>query len=242
MTNLVQAELIKGRHSFGRRCMILFPMIATFFSIFLMSGELSQIAAYNWWYVLLLPAAVAFLAIGLINNEKRIAFIQLKTLPISSQKIWLAKIIAGCTYLFLMNAILFGFTTVAGIFFGSQYPIWRGLVAGLVLTITWGWQIPLGMWLVTKFNSTIAFLSLFAVNTICSLQDIAGGQLWLIPFAIPSRLMAAIIGINPNGVPLSADSPLWHTNVIFPGITITIALFILITGLTLKVFDGSSER
>lgn len=242
MTKLIQAEYIKGRRSFGRRCMILFPMVATLFAIFLMSGQLSQIAAFNWWYILLLPAAVAFLAISLINSEKRMGFINLKTLPFPSQKIWLSKIITGCTYLFLMNAILFSFATISGLLFGSQYPVWRGLSAGLVLTITWAWQIPLGMWLVTKFNSTAAFLGLVAINIICCNQDIAGGKLWFIPFAIPSRLMAPTIGINPNGVPLSANSPLWDASVIFIGIAITAFLFILMTWVTTKAFDWSKKN
>jgi lantibiotic protection ABC transporter MutE/EpiE family permease subunit len=242
MVKLIQAEYIKGRRGFGRRGMIFFPMIATFFAVFLMSGKLSQIAAYNWWYILLLPAAVAFLAISLINNEKRLEFINLKTLPIPSQKIWLSKILTGCTYLFLMNALLFGFSTISGMIFGSSYPIWRGLLAGGVLTITWAWQVPMGMWLVTKFNSSIAFLSLFAINTICSLQNIAGEKLWVIPFAIPSRLMAPIIGVNPNGIPLATDSPLWDTRVILPGIAITVCLFFLMTGITTKLVDWSNKN
>ncbi|MBV7392087.1 lantibiotic immunity ABC transporter MutE/EpiE family permease subunit [Enterococcus alishanensis] len=242
MKQLIQAEYIKGRRSFGRRSMIIFPMVAILFAVFLMSGQLSQIAAYNWWYILLLPAAVAFLVISLINSEKRMGFINLKTLPISSQKIWVSKIITGFTYLFLMNVMLFGFSTISGLLFGSQYPIWGGLLAGLLLTITWAWQVPLGMWLVTKFNSTAAFLCLIAANTVCSFQDIAGGQLWYIPFAIPPRLMTPIIGINPNGVPLSANSPLWNTSVILPGVIITIFLFIFSAWFTTKSFDWSREK
>lgn len=240
MLSLVQSEYIKGRRSFGRKSLVLLPLLTVLLALLLMGGRLSQIAAYNWWYMLLLPTVVALVCINLTAPEKGTQFFNLAVLPVSKAKIWLAKIWTGCSYVLAANLLVFGLTTILGIFFGSQYPFWRGILAALVLTLTWIWQIPLGMFLSTKFGSAATLLGVLAVNMICSLQTIAGGSLWFIPFAIPARLMAPLIGMNPNGLPLAFDSPLHDTSVLLPGLLISAALFILLLFITRAWFDCRS--
>lgn len=72
--------------------------------------------------------------------------------------------------LFIGNLIVFGLTTISGLFFGSQYPIWRGLAAAVVLTIAWVWQIPLGIVLIRQAKFGGDFLGILGVNIICSIQ------------------------------------------------------------------------
>lgn len=242
MNRLIQGEFIKGRRSFGRRSLVLFPLLVSLMAIFLMGGQFTQIGAYNWWYMMLLPTVTALVCINLINPDKRLDFFNTSTLPVAQARVWQAKIWTGCSYLFLANGVVFGLTTLSGSLFNAQYPVWRGLTAGLVLTITWLWQIPLGMFLAVQFNSTVTFLSILVLNVGFSIQDIAGGTLWFIPFAIPARLMAALIGVNPNGVPMDAASPLHDPRVILPGIAITSFLFILLFLFTTKWFSrGRNE-
>ncbi len=237
MGKLIQAEYIKGKRSFGRRSLFFFPLLIALMAIFLMGGQFTQIGAYNWWYMMLLPTVAALVCINLIDPDKRLDFFNINTLPIAPSKIWQAKLWTGCSYLLLANAIVFGLTTLSGLLFGGQYPLWRGLAAGLVLTLTWLWQIPLGMFLAARFNAIVTFLSLLGLNIFCSGQDTAGGDLWFIPFAIAPRLMAPIIWINPNGVPMTADSPLHDTSVILPGLIITLLLFAALSWLTTKWFS-----
>lgn len=242
MARLIYAEVLKGHRSFGHRSLIIFPSLVTMLAILLMLGQQSQIGAYNWWYTLCLPATVAFFTMQLTNVDKQLKDYNLKVLPIAAKKIWLIKILTGCLYLILANCISFGFSTLAGIIFGSQYPAGRGILAAFVLTITWLWQVPLGIFLVAKFNGTISFLILITVNIIFISQDFAGGSWWWIPFAIPARLMAPIVGINPNGVPLAENSFLWDRTVIIPGMLITLVLFFIITFLTTKWFVGRNQN
>ena len=237
MNKLIQGEIIKGRRSFGRRSLILFPLLVSLIAIFLMCGQFTQVGAYNWWYMTLLPTVTALVCINLINPDKRLDFFNTSILPIPQTKVWQAKVWTGCSYLFLANSLVFGLTTLSGWFFDAQYPVWCGLAAGLVLTITWLWQIPLGMFLAAQFNSSVTFLSILVLNIGFSIQDIAGGSLWFIPFAIPARLMAALIGINPNGVPMDASSPLHDPRVILPGLAITSLLFVLWFLFTTKWFS-----
>lgn len=241
MVNAIKSELIKGRRSFGRKSLVLFPLLAALMAIILMGGAFAQVGAYNWWYMMFLPVTVALVCINLTEPEKRMQFFNVVILPAPKGRVWLAKVWTGCCYIFIGNLIVFGLTTISGLFFGSQYPVWRGIAAALVLTVTWAWQIPLGMFLSSKLNSVVTFLGILGVNVICSFQNIAGGRLWFIPFAIPARLMAPILGINPNGVPMAPDSPLHDSNVVLPGIFITAALLAVSLLLTKIWFDGRSE-
>lgn len=237
MVRLIVGEYIKGRHSFGRRSVVIFPLLTTLMAVFLMGGQLTQVGAYNWWYMLFLPMVVSMISINLVNIDKKLAFFNIDILPVTRSNIWMAKILAGCSYILVANTLLFGLTTVSGIIFGSQYSNLNGIFAGIVLTISWLWQIPLGMFLVAKFNSTFAFLTLISLNIIFSIQDIAGGDYWFIPFSIPARLMAPIIGVNPNGIPLTSVSSLHDSGVILPGILITLFLFLVGGIMTIRWFS-----
>lgn len=241
MVNLIKSEIIKGRRSSGRKSLVLFPLLVALMAIVLMGGEFTQVGAYNWWYMMFLPTVVALACINLTGPEKRMQFFNVAILPMPKGNVWLAKVWAGCCYIFTGNLIVFGLTTLSGAFFGAQYSLLRGIAAALVLTVTWAWQIPMGMFLSAKFNSVVAFLGILGINVICSIQTIAGGRLWFIPFAIPARLMAPILGINPNGVPMAPDSPLHDFSVVLPGILITAALLVISLLLTKNWFNGRSE-
>lgn len=241
MINLIKSEMIKGRRSFGRKALLYFPLLVTLMAVALMGGQLTQVGAYNWWYMMFLPICVALTCINLTAPEKQLHFYNIAVLPITKAKVWGSKVATGCLYLLVSNLFVFGFTTLSGFLFGAQYPLLRGIAAALVLTLTWAWQIPFGMFLSTRFNSAVTFLGILGLNIICSFQDIAGGKLWYIPFAIPARLMAPILGINPNGVPMSPQSPLHDFSVVLPGLIITIMLFVITVLLTNAWFNGRSE-
>lgn len=241
MFNLIKAEYIKGKRSFGKRSLVIFPLLVAMMAIALMGGAYAQAGAYNWWYMMFLPTCVALMCINLIEPEKTMCFFNVAVVPIQKDKQWLAKIWTGCCYLFISNLIVYALTSISGFLFASQYPVWQGFAAALVLTVTWAWQIPLGMLLTWKFNSMVTFMAILCANILCSIQDIAGGRLWIIPFAIPARLMSPILGINPNGITMSDDSPLHDFGVVAPGILICAILFVLLLLATKKLFANRSE-
>lgn len=237
MTNLVKSELVKGRRSFGRKVLWLFPLLCALLATILMGGSNSQIGIFNWWYIILLPTVVALVCINLIDPDQRLHFFNILILVSTKKQIWLAKILTGLSYLLLTNVLIFGITSITGIFFGSQYEAWRGIVAIIFLSVSFAWQIPLGMFLVTKFNSSVTIISLIGLDLFFGSQPFAGTNLWLIPFAIPARLMAPILGINPNGVPLVADSNLYNTDVLVPGVLLSFLLFAVGCYLSTRWFE-----
>lgn len=241
MNRLIKAEYIKGRRSFGRKSLVAFPLLVATMAIVLMGGQFSQIGAFNWWYMILLPTLMGLVCINLTEPEKRNGFFNVSVLPVAKGKIWLAKALAGCSYLLGANMVVFVLTAVSGSMFGAQYKLWQGLAAAFALTLACAWQIPLWMFISTRLSSVAALLGALIVNVLCSSQPMAGGRLWFVPFAIPARLMAPILGVNPNGVPMQPDSPLWDTGVILPGLLIASVLFVAVLYATGRWFNGRSD-
>jgi len=241
MRNLIKSEFIKGRRSFGRKSLVLFPLLTALMAIVLMGGRSTQIGAFNWWYMILFPTVAALVCMNLIGPEKRNQFFNVLVLPTPETKIWIAKILTGCCYLLCANLLVFGLTTISGFAFSAQYPVWSGISAAFVLTMTWAWQVPLGLFAAARFGSSVTLIGLLGLNLIFSVQDVAGGDLWFIPFAIPARLMAPILGINPNGIPLEVNSPLYDTGVILPGLLIASNLFVIVLFVTTKWFERQGD-
>lgn len=241
MQSLIKSEYIKGRRSFGRISLWAFPLLVALMATLMMGGRLSHMAAYNWWYMIILPTLVALVCINLTGPEKRQQFFNVSVLPISKAKIWDAKALAGCSYVLLANLLVFGVTSITGLVFEEQYSALNGIAAAFVLTAVMAWQIPLGLFVSARFSSSLTLIGMLGFNLIFSIQDFAGGSLWFIPFSIQARLMAPILGINPNGIPLEAGSLLHDTSVILPGLLITAVLFAALLLVTRKWFGNRGE-
>lgn len=235
--HLLRAEFIKGKRSFGRKCIIAFPLIVAALAIFLMGGRYTQIGALNWWYTILMPTVIALVCATLISPEKKHQFAGVFAQPTPKAKVWRTKVLAGCLYLLAANVVLFGLTTLSGLVFGSQYPPYLGATAALVLTATCAWQIPLGMFLACRFNTAAALIGIVVTDFVCSGQPLAGDDLWFVPFSIPARLMAPLLGVNPNGVALQAGDALLDPSVIAPGLAITTVLFVVASAATSAWFS-----
>lgn len=237
MLNLMKAEMVKGRHTFVRKSSVLLPLLVSVLAIILMSGQLTQAGIYNWWYMIILPMFMIILCNSLTNSEKRTHYFNIVILPIKRRDIWVSKLLVGIISIFITNLIVFMFTNISGHIFESQYSVKQSLAAIIVLTITIIWQLPLTMFLNIKLGFALSSIIMLLANIILSLQPIAGSKLWIIPFAITSRLMAPLLQLNPNGVPLETASKLNDMGVIVPGLAITLTLFIILSLATAKWFE-----
>ncbi|WEV37519.1 lantibiotic immunity ABC transporter MutE/EpiE family permease subunit [Lactobacillus sp. ESL0677] len=174
----------------------------------------------------MLPIEVALISSYILENDKKQHYFNLKLTPISYIKICLAKIITGCCYLLVTNIIMMFLVLGVGSLFGKQLMLGRVLQATILLTVCFAWQIPLGMLLELKLPAILTLIIMFIVNIFFASQTFAGSRtLWIIPFAIPARLMATILGVNPNGVLLAKNSYLHAKTVILPGVLLTVTLF-----------------
>ncbi|WEV71356.1 lantibiotic immunity ABC transporter MutE/EpiE family permease subunit [Lactobacillus sp. ESL0785] len=224
--NLIKAEIIKNRHTFIALSLWLLPLITTILATFLLAGKQLQQAVFNWWYMVMLPAEVALISVYLLESDEQQNYFNLKLTPIPTLKICLAKILTGCCYLLFTNLIMMLLVLLVGRLFGKQLMFGQVFLATILLTVSFAWQIPLGMLLELKLPAVFTLIVMVTVNVFFASQTFAGNKiLWLIPFAIPARLMAAILGVNPNGVVLAKNSFLHTKNVILPGVLLTITLF-----------------
>lgn len=243
MKNIIRAEWIKSRHSFSAKIIFVFPFLVSLLAVISLNkgtdGSLNfiQSGGYNWWYTILFPFVYIILCITNISREKKQTYFNIFSLPIKKSKIWLGKILAIIGQMVLCNIILLVFFTIVSFIFGGQYTLITNILAFSVLIICVIWQIPVILFLTTYFKTILPSILFLFINIFCSSQDIAGGRFWFIPFAIPSRLMAAIVHINPNGVLLDENSPLNNIGVILPGLAICIVLFILFSTITANWFN-----
>lgn len=225
MIGIIKSEHLKTRHTFIRLALFLFPLLTITLAVLLLSGNLVQISSYNWWYVLILPMVFVMICMTVMQNDKKLDFHNLRLLPLKQTSLYWGKIIIICFYLCTANLFLFIGSLILGFLFGSQFDWYVGLEASVILTLTYMWQIPLCILSIKKAGTAITFVITLLLNLIMSSQLVAASNAWLIPFAIPSRLMSPIIKVNPNGVPLADNSLLNDSSIIIPGILISLIMF-----------------
>ena len=237
MLKMIKAEHIKSRHTLGIYLPVIFPILAVLLAYCLMYGNMMPEGTWNWWYAMLLPGMLAILCYLGMVKEKKMRYFNLYCLPIPISKYLMGKMIYLGLCLLIANFVIFIGTWIAGNLFGSTISVMGGFWGFVLLTVTYLWEIPLYMLLSSRFGM---FTSIFScmVLTIGSVVAIAHSKLWwVLPSAIPIRLMCPILGILPNGLLAPEGSRLLDTSVIFPGMLISLVWFALMSRLTILWFE-----
>ncbi|MCI5773003.1 MAG: lantibiotic immunity ABC transporter MutE/EpiE family permease subunit [Erysipelotrichaceae bacterium] len=224
MFKYVQVELLKLKKGFAYKLIIILPFIVIGLDLVLMQGLYFMEGSYNWWYTLFLPGILSMIISFDMVKEKKHNYHGLFALCIDKSRLWLSKIIVFSWLLLMMNLLFFLVTATVAWLLGLQVELIRYLAASLILVITNLFWIPLLMYLANKFGSFIAIFFSLLFNFVGGIL-FAGSKLWLMIFAIPARVMCAIIHVLPNGIPVTADNPLCDPKVILPGIIISLLSF-----------------
>ena len=128
-----------------------------------------------------------------------------------------------------------------------KVPIFNKLVAVLLLVITFLWQIPLCLFLGSKIGMFPTILINIIAYMVLGILAATKSIWWMIPYAIPARLMCPILKVLPNGLPAVEGSmtfkpELLSNSVILPGVIITVILFIILTMVTAKWYEGQEAK
>ena len=241
MLNIVKSEFLKLKRTFARKLIWFMPLITLILSFVLMGGKLFQYGAYNWWYVTLFPGSITIFCTSLIQKDAKMKYRSILSFSIEPSKIWLGKIFTGLFLIFLSCFAFFVGVTLGGYVIGEDISIYASALGSLVLFITFAWQVPFCMFLSLKigiFGTLIVNILANIVSIIFAVEDV----LWLIPYAIPSRLMVPILKLNPNGVPLSDNDVLLNSNVILPGLLVSVIVCIILTLITTKYFSKQEAK
>lgn len=236
MLAYVKSELLKQRHSFQLVVLWLAPFLTILLALVLMGGNYLQDGAYNWWYMLLLPGCFTMFSTFIVTQERRKNRHGLFGITMQKSKLWLAQIFVCTVFLLITCMFFFVFITIGGMLFGQSIAVFDSFLASVVLFCSFAWQLPLWMWLAQRMGALLVIvLSLFC-NFVFPVI-FTEGSLWWIPFSTPARLMCACIRVLPNGLQVEAASGLEDRGVIFPGMMISLVLFVLLTKLTASWFD-----
>lgn len=238
MLNFMMAEVQKLNRTFSKKLIWLAPLVTVLVSGILGVGSFFQIGSYNFWYTMFLPASLSIIASTIVEKDKKLKYTALFTLPFSKDKLWIGKIIS-CLYIYLITSVIFTITiSIGGLLYVENISLLQNLIAAIVLFITFLWQIPFCMFFASKFGMIATLL----INTILNIIGVvlfATSSIWyLFPYAIPSRLMCPILSLLPNGLLAQEGNILLNTNVIIPGLLISILCFIVFTAITSKYFAG----
>lgn len=250
MYSYFKSEALKMKHTFAGKLIILAPMFTILLSLVLAPMYFKS-NCYNQWYSMILPGSISLGCTLVAIKDQKMKNMAVISLPINLKKVWISKVLVCTAMLIVASMILFLGTLVLGGILNLnetiRIPITNGFVGILVLAITFLWQIPLYLFLGSKIGMFPTILINIAAYMILGILTATKSILWMIPYAIPARLMCPILNILPNGLPAVEESmtfkpELLSNGVILPGIIISVILFIILTMITAKWYEGQEAK
>jgi len=245
-----KSEYLKIKHTFIEKLIFIAPLIAIALS-FILTTRYFAIDSYNWWYTMLFPGTISILCTSVASKDKKMKNMAVLSMPLDLKKVWIAKIlVCVCMISFAVIVQLIGTVFIGNVLgigkLGAIQAV-NAVFASIILIITFLWEIPLCMFLGSKIGMfatvLINIISSFILGVLLAINDV----LWMIPYAVPSRLMIPIIKVLPNGLRAIPESQtfkpeLLSNSVIIPGIIITLILFVILSLLTARWYRSQEAR
>lgn len=244
----LRAEACKSRHAAPLRLAIImalpFPLMAL---VVRFHGEVS-FSPWNYWYVLLMPVAIALVTGCVANADARMRNRSLLGLGVPLGQAWWAKALWCLALSALSNLVMLAIYTLAlGLSRGlSGAALLTMACAAAATTITSAWMIPAGLFLATRAGLLAGIFLPLAVQLV-------GGFAWsavpvpqLFPPSATVVIPTAFIPVLPSGEPFTADMTLGGAlaadgMLTWAGITVGAAAFVVLTALSAAWFAQSEE-
>ena len=188
MFSLIHSEILKMRHTFSIRLVVLAPVVTVLLG-YLLSGSSVQFAAYNWWYTIILPTTIAVWSSNVITCESHTHYQNILCLSVKLSKVWVNKFIAVAILVLTSNLIMWGCCTVLGLFTETKVSVMNGFIGCLFLFLTFIWQIPITMIIAKCTGYLSAILISFGCNVLLSFVGAENELFFLNLYAIPSRIV-----------------------------------------------------
>ncbi|SEJ94239.1 lantibiotic immunity ABC transporter MutE/EpiE family permease subunit [Paenibacillus polymyxa] len=237
MQQNIAAEHLKLKRTFTKKLVWLAPIVTLLLCTGLMGGHMFQSASYNWWYIMLLPGALTLMCSGVIQKDgKKLKYRAILGMSVDLAQVWYGKIGVCVRLLMVSSIILFVGITLGGFVFSSSVTLAGSVAATLILFVTFLWQIPLCLFLTDRIGMFATLIINMLGNVACTILFATSSIWWAVPYAIPARLMCAVIQVLPNGLAVLSEDPLLDRGVIVPGLVITVGLFMILSVLTAMSF------
>lgn len=250
MLNLLRAEILKSKRTFARKLACGAPLFFVLFAIVVKilmpdqtigGWDALLFMVFNWWPVLFVPVGNALLC-GLTEarEKKSGAERSLRALPVSPRRLWLAKAAVLAGHTLASSAVLVASVVTAGLLIAEgPVPFADIAMASAVVWLLSAALIPLHL-LVAAWKGTAVSLLLGLAGMFAGVLAASRPYWLLVTWSWPARLMAPLIGVHPNGVPLPAGDPLLSRAVIPAGFAAAIA-FLAITLLLTALWYSRRE-
>ncbi len=241
MKRYIHAENLKNKRTFLIKLPLIAPIIAVLHAFVLMPFYFT-VNAYNWWYVILMPATFALIpALMHRKEDKKLNYRAIFPLDVNLKKVWVAKIVITFTYMGLITLCHLLYVLIFQWYVGRElspdYSIVTLFFASLLLLLTNIWQIPWCFFLAKKFGLVVSVVG----NAILGLGLgilVSDSSMWLYcPYSWGLRLMVPVLHILPNGVPTDLSNPMITSTSLWLPCLLSICLFYILTISTANWFS-----
>jgi len=250
MAAYFKSEYLKIKHTFVEKLIFIAPIFAIIFPLIMMPAYF-EINSYNWWYTTTLPGMISLGCALVAAKDKKMKNMAVLSMPVDLKKVWISKIlvcivmIAFASLIHLLGNVIIG--NIFGIGQWGKAGMLNVVLASIILIITFLWQVPLCLFLTSKIGLFPTVLINIGAYLILGVVLAVKKVLWIIPYAIPSRLMCPMLKVLPNGLPAVPGTEtftpeLLSGSVILPGIIITAVLFVILTFATAKWYEGQEAK
>lgn len=248
LSSAFAAEVRKFRHAAPMRLALImalpFPLIALLTAP---SGNVS-FSPWNYWYVLLMPVAIALFTGCVANADARMRNRPLLGSGVPLGQAWWAKALWCLMLSGLSNLVVLALYIAALAIGGSlsTVAVLTMALAALATTITSAWMIPAGLFLTARAGLLAGIFLPLAVQLV-------GGFAWsaipvpqLFPPSATTVIPTAFIPVLPSGEPLAADTVLGgalaaNGALTWAGIAVATLTFVLLTAASAAWFAQSEE-
>lgn len=248
LSSAFAAEVRKFRHAAPMRLALItalpFPLIALLTAP---SGNVS-FSPWNYWYVLLMPVAIALFTGCVANADARMRNRPLLGSGAPLGQAWWSKALWCLMLSGLSNLVVLALYIAALAIGGSlsTAAVLTMALAALATTITSAWMIPAGLFLTARAGLLAGIFLPLAVQLV-------GGFAWsaipvpqLFPPSATTVIPTAFIPVLPSGEPLAADTVLGgalaaNGALTWAGIAVAALTFVLLTAASAAWFAQSEE-
>lgn len=239
MEKFVRAEFQKMKRTFGIRLIWIAPVFSIIIAFLLGGG---QNGVYNWWYTMFLPGALTLISSLIVQKDEKKKYRGILSLPIEKRDVWTGKILYCIICCFITSIIFMIGIVLIGILYKEVISISQNIIGTILLVLLFMWQIPLCMFLASKFGLFITII-INMFFTMIGVAVFSDTEIWYaFPYSITPRLMAPVLHILPNGLPVPEGSEFLNSNVILPGVLISIVLFIVLSLATNAWFNNREVK
>lgn len=248
LSSALAAEVRKSRHAAPMRLALImalpFPLIALFTAP---SGNVS-FSPWNYWYVLLMPVAIALFTGCVANADARMRNRPLLGSGAPLGQAWWSKALWCLMLSGLSNLVVLALYIAALAIGGSlsTAAVLTMALAALATTITSAWMIPAGLFLTARAGLLAGIFLPLAVQLVSGFAWSAIPVPQLFPPSATTVIPTAFIPVLPSGEPLAADTVLGgalaaNGTLTWAGIAVAALTFVLLTAVSAAWFAQSEE-